>query len=89
MTELEPGPEFEALLQFLRQTRGFDFTSYKRTTLCRRVAKRMGDVHVESFEGYIDYLEVHGDEFAQLFDTTDAWKGTQRALLLSIALAQP
>jgi hypothetical protein len=23
------------------------------------------------------------------FDTTDSWKGTQRALLLAIALAQP
>jgi acetylornithine deacetylase/succinyl-diaminopimelate desuccinylase-like protein len=26
---------------------------------------------------------------AEMFDTTDAWKGTQRALLLAIALAQP
>jgi two-component system CheB/CheR fusion protein len=69
MTVLEPGPSFEALLQYLRQTRGFDFTSYKRTTLCRRVAKRMGEVQVESFDQYIDYLEVHTDEFAQLFNT--------------------
>lgn len=63
MTPLEPGPPFEALLHYLRQTRGFDFTSYKRPTLCRRVAKRMGDVHVASFEDYVDYLEVHTDEF--------------------------
>ncbi len=69
MTALEPGPEFEALLVYLRQTRGFDFTSYKRTTLCRRVVKRMGEVQVESFDQYLDYLEVHTDEFAQLFDT--------------------
>jgi two-component system, chemotaxis family, CheB/CheR fusion protein len=69
VTPLEPGPQFEALLQYLRQTRGFDFTSYKRTTLCRRVAKRMGDVRVATFEDYIDFLEVHTDEFALLFDT--------------------
>jgi two-component system, chemotaxis family, CheB/CheR fusion protein len=69
VTELEPGPQFEALLQYLRQTRGFDFTSYKRTTLCRRVAKRMAEVQVRSFDEYIDFLEVHTDEFAQLFDT--------------------
>ena len=30
---------------------------------------------------------VHTED--ELFDTTDAWKGTQRALLLTIALAQP
>lgn len=30
---------------------------------------------------------VHTEQEA--FDTTDAWKGTQRALLLAIALAQP
>jgi tripeptide aminopeptidase len=30
---------------------------------------------------------VHTEQ--ELFDTTDAWKGTQRALLLAIALAQP
>jgi two-component system, chemotaxis family, CheB/CheR fusion protein len=69
MTALEPGPPFEALLHYLRQTRGFDFTSYKRTTLCRRVAKRMAEVQVGSFDTYVDYLEVHTDEFAQLFDT--------------------
>jgi two-component system, chemotaxis family, CheB/CheR fusion protein len=69
MTDLEPGPQFEALLHYLRRSRGFDFTSYKRTTLCRRMVKRMGDVQVKSFDDYVDYLEVHTDEFAQLFDT--------------------
>jgi two-component system CheB/CheR fusion protein len=69
VSDLQPGPAFEELLHYLRQTRGFDFTSYKRTTLCRRVVKRMHDVQVDSFDGYIDYLEVHSDEFAQLFNT--------------------
>jgi tripeptide aminopeptidase len=32
-------------------------------------------------------MGVHTEQ--ELFDTTDAWKGTQRALLLAIALAQP
>jgi hypothetical protein len=26
---------------------------------------------------------------AEMFDTTDAWRGTQRALLLAVALSQP
>jgi two-component system CheB/CheR fusion protein len=60
---------FEVLLEFIRQTRGFDFTNYKRSTLSRRVNKRMADVSIESFEDYMEYLELHSDEFAQLFDT--------------------
>jgi two-component system CheB/CheR fusion protein len=33
--------QFEQLLEYLRQTRGFDFSGYKRLSLTRRVAKRM------------------------------------------------
>ena len=32
---------FEEILHHLQQTRGFDFTAYKRTTLMRRMLKRM------------------------------------------------
>jgi two-component system CheB/CheR fusion protein len=62
-------PEFERLLEYLRRTRGFDFTGYKRTSLIRRVAKRMQMVGVQGYENYVDYLEVHPDEFGHLFDT--------------------
>ena len=31
----------ETLLEFIKETRGFDFTGYKRTTIERRIAKRM------------------------------------------------
>jgi len=65
----ESAAAFEALLEYLHQTRGFDFTGYKRTTLSRRVQKRMAEVGIERYEDYQDYLEVEGDEFAQLFDT--------------------
>ena len=60
---------FDALLEYLRRSRGFDFSSYKRSTLSRRVAKRMQDVGVEGYLDYLDYLEVHSDEFEQLFNT--------------------
>ena len=33
--------EFEALLAYLKQSRGFDFTAYKRSSLMRRVMVRM------------------------------------------------
>jgi two-component system CheB/CheR fusion protein len=60
---------FGALLEYVRRSRGFDFSSYKRSTLSRRVAKRMQEVGVEGYPDYLDYLEVHSDEFAQLFNT--------------------
>lgn len=62
-------PEFEKLLDYIKRARGFDFTGYKRASLMRRVLKRMQTVQVESFDDYIDYLEVHPDEFGDLFNT--------------------
>ena len=60
---------FEALLEFLRQERGFDFTGYKRSSLMRRVRKRMLTHEIENFEAYLDYLQVHPEEFLPLFNT--------------------
>jgi two-component system CheB/CheR fusion protein len=57
------------LLEYLRSTRGFDFHGYKPTTLMRRVRKRMEQVQLDDFGAYRDYLEVHPDEFALLFNT--------------------
>jgi two-component system CheB/CheR fusion protein len=59
---------FEALLDFLKRMRGFDFTGYKRATLERRFRRRMETVDCGSYGDYLDYLEVHPEEFEQLFD---------------------
>ena len=69
MSPTEQNADFESLLEYLRQSRGFDFTGYKRSTLMRRVQKRMGTVAIHDFAEYMDYLQVHPDEFAQLFNT--------------------
>src|SRR5947209_19697944 len=61
--------DVEALLEYLKRTRGFDFTGYKRATLMRRIAKRLQSVGCEGFADYIDFLEVHPEEFGILFDT--------------------
>jgi two-component system, chemotaxis family, CheB/CheR fusion protein len=61
--------EFEALLDYLRRSRGFDFTGYKRSSLARRIDKRMQTVGVQGYPNYIDFLEVHPEEFGRLFDT--------------------
>jgi two-component system CheB/CheR fusion protein len=59
---------FGALLEFLKRTRGLDFTGYKRTSLERRFRRRMDAVGCASFGDYLDYLEVQPDEYVQLFE---------------------
>ncbi|HTM07883.1 MAG TPA: CheR family methyltransferase [Verrucomicrobiae bacterium] len=61
--------QFESLLVYLQQNRGFDFTGYKRPSLMRRVVRRMQTAAVATFADYTDYLEVHPEEFSQLFNT--------------------
>src|SRR3954454_7268056 len=60
---------FEGLLEFLKRSRGFDFTGYKRASLERRFKRRLQSVECESYGDYLDYLEVHPDEFEELFNT--------------------
>jgi two-component system, chemotaxis family, CheB/CheR fusion protein len=65
----EQDPSFGALLEFLKRSRGFDFSGYKRVSLARRFRRRMETIEVASFGDYVDYLEVHPDEYEQLFNT--------------------
>jgi len=65
----QPDASFEALLSHLKENRGFDFTGYKRSSLTRRVDRRMAQVGVASYADYVDYLEMHNEEFTALFNT--------------------
>ena len=69
MTKSNQNPEFEALLDYVKRSRGFDFTGYKRSSLMRRVTKRMQMVNIDDYSNYLDYLEVHPEEFNLLFNT--------------------
>ncbi len=60
---------FPDLVEYLKRTRGIDFSGYKSTSLQRRVERRMQQIPISSFDDYIDYLEVHPDEYPQLFNT--------------------
>jgi two-component system CheB/CheR fusion protein len=66
---LEQDPGFEAILEYLKETRGFDFTGYKRSSLVRRVCRRMAQVGIADYPGYLDHLQANSDEFATLFNT--------------------
>jgi two-component system, chemotaxis family, CheB/CheR fusion protein len=62
-------PAFAALLEYLKRTRGFDFSGYKQSSLRRRLGRRLQLQQIDSYSDYIDYLEVHPEEFALLFNT--------------------
>jgi two-component system CheB/CheR fusion protein len=61
-------PGLEVMLHYLHRSRGFDFSGYKRTTLARRIRRRMQILGVKTYAEYVDYLEVRPDEFPQLFN---------------------
>ncbi len=69
MNTPEIDPEFEALLDYIKHNRGFDFTGYKRPSLIRRVQIRMQNAEIQTYGDYTDYLEVHPEEFSHLFNT--------------------
>jgi two-component system, chemotaxis family, CheB/CheR fusion protein len=82
----------EQLLEFIKEARGFDFTGYKRTSLTRRINKRMGEVGVSDYLDYRDLLEATTDEFTNLFNTilinvtsffrdVDAWRYLEHDVL--------
>ncbi len=84
--------DLEELLEFIRDSRGFDFTGYKRSTLDRRIRKRMEQVGATSYPDYRDLLESNAEEFGHLFNTilinvtsffrdTDTWSYLQREIM--------
>ncbi|HST48335.1 CheR family methyltransferase [Jatrophihabitans sp.] len=96
--ELAEDPQFERLLQFLKESRSFDFTGYKRPSLMRRVRYRMRELGVQTFEDYQDMLQLDPDEFTALFNTilinvtsffrdSEAWQTLREDLLPAILQA--
>lgn len=68
MSKTQEDPAFEALLHYLKRTRGIDFTGYKRPSLMRLTKKRIQRLGVETFSDYLDYLEANPLEINILFD---------------------
>jgi len=60
---------FDALIDYIKSNRGFDFTGYKRPSLERRIQRRMQEHRLESYDEYRTYLDEHPDEFVDLFNT--------------------
>ncbi len=60
---------FEALLDYLKENRGSDFTGYKRQSLMRRVTRRMQTVNIADYRDFQNYLAANPEEFTSLFNT--------------------
>ena len=61
--------DFDDLLLMLKESRGFDFTGYKRATLMRRISRRLETLKLNDYTEYRDYLELEPEEFGRLFDS--------------------
>ncbi len=92
-------PDLEAVLEFLRDSRGFDFGGYKRSSLTRRVRRRMSEVGIDTFGEYLDFLHMHQEEYTPLFNTilinvtaflrdSDAWTHLRTEVLPAVVAAR-
>ena len=62
------GAHVDEILELLRSRTGHDFSSYKRATVLRRIARRMQVTRKESFAAYHDVLRHDASEVQRLFD---------------------
>src|SRR5499427_3241387 len=88
----ETDSTLEDLLAFVRDARGFYFTGYKRSSLARRIRKRMHEAGSADYVDYRDRLESSAEEFGLLFNTilinvtgffrdTETWTFLQREIM--------
>lgn len=66
-----PAPQNDGLLKkifvLLRAQSGHDFTSYKPSTITRRIERRMAVQQIETMAGYVKFLQVTPAEVEALF----------------------
>ncbi len=85
----------EDLLRAIASERGVDFRAYKRSTLERRIRKRMFDIKAGSYAEYADRLRADADEINELLNTVlinvteffrdpQAWEVLRRDVLPNI-----
>lgn len=59
-------PDLPALLAWVRERRGIDFSAYKPPTIARRLRRRMATAGAATVAAYLAYLEVHPEEEERL-----------------------
>jgi two-component system CheB/CheR fusion protein len=62
-----PSPEIlEKIFHLLQSQTGHDFSSYKKSTICRRIFRRMSSDKIENPSEYLRLLEQNAEEVAAL-----------------------
>lgn len=64
----ETNQDFEELLDYLKHSQKCDLTGYKRSTLMRRFQHRMQTINIDSYQSYLQYLQIHPQEYLALLD---------------------
>ncbi|HEX5323411.1 MAG TPA: CheR family methyltransferase [Capsulimonadaceae bacterium] len=90
---------FEALLDYLKRSRGVDLTGYKRPSLMRRFERLMTTAGIKDYADYISYLEASPGEVVRVLDTilinvtgffrdASAWEVLQKEAIPNILAAK-
>ena len=65
--ESKTADQFQKIFILLRSHTGHDFSSYKPTTIRRRIERRMNVHQIETLPNYVRYLQANPDEIEGLF----------------------
>ncbi len=61
-------PAIDRVLDQLREASGIDFSSYKRSTIERRLTKRLGQHRLKTLDEYSSYLAAHPEEATLVYE---------------------
>ncbi|HVX50772.1 MAG TPA: CheR family methyltransferase, partial [Chitinophagaceae bacterium] len=64
---IPPGADLDEIFQIISSAVGVDFSLYKKTTIRRRIARRMLLLKQPTLKEYITYLKEHADEVTALY----------------------
>ncbi|MDB4955632.1 MAG: Sensor protein [Myxococcales bacterium] len=67
-TDAADSSALERIFESLRETTGIDFSSYKRTTIERRLTRQLTHHHLRSLDQYATYLADHPNEAHALYE---------------------
>ncbi|MEP6860711.1 MAG: chemotaxis protein CheB [Deltaproteobacteria bacterium] len=65
---VDPAQDTARMLDLLREASGIDFTSYKRSTIDRRLARLLARKKFGSLDEYVTFLGAHPDEVRALYE---------------------
>jgi PAS domain S-box-containing protein len=68
-TTPQPKDHWEAIFKLLTQRTQTDFSRYKRSTLERRIAKRLSHLKIDNLPDYYNHIQEHPAELDTLFQT--------------------